>query len=403
MIKVLDVLLSVAAILLLIPVVVIFVQVIFAYLPMPRKKISREEISREERLTPGKTRIAVLIPAHNEAEGIAATIISIVPQLKPGDRLIVVADNCSDDTARIAIEAGAEAIERHDLSQRGKGYALDFGIRFITQDPPEVVVIIDADCSIQGHTLNKLVEYSLRNDRPVQSLYLMLAPQDAGLKIKIAEFAWVVKNWVRPLGFAKLGLPCQLMGTGMAFPWEIISGADLANGNIVEDMKLGIDLCKSGRPPLFYADTVVTSYFPTTAGAQSGQRTRWEHGHLGMILAEAPQLFKLAFSRGNKSLLGMALDLCVPPLALLVAMLSGLLILTGFAYLAGLSSVPLLIATSGAVIFVAAILLAWLGWGRHIISLLTFLFIPVYVVSKIPYYVGFLWKRQKNWVRTDRK
>jgi hypothetical protein len=88
---------------------------------------------------------------------------------------------------------------------------------------------------------------------------------------------------------------------------------------------------------------------------------------------------------------------------LLVAMLSGLLMLTGFAYLAGLSSVPLLIATSGAGIFSVAILLAWWGWGRHIISLLTFLFIPVYVVSKIPYYVGFLWKRQKNWVRTDRK
>ncbi len=394
----LNVLLSVAAILLLIPVVVIFVQVIFAYLPKPRKEISREEI-----LTPGKTRIAVLIPAHNEAEGIAATIILIVPQLKPGDRLIVVADNCSDDTARIAIEAGAEAIERHHLSERGKGYALDFGIRFIAQDPPDVVVIIDADCSIPGHTLNKLVEYSLQHDSPVQSLYLMLAPQDAGLKIKIAEFAWVVKNWVRPLGFAKLGLPCQLMGTGMAFPWKIISGADLANGNIVEDMKLGIDLCKSGKPPLFYADTLVTSYFPTTAGAQSGQRTRWEHGHLGMILTEAPQLFKLAIFRGSKSLLGMALDLCVPPLALLVAMLSGLLMLTGFAYLAGLSSVPLLIATSAVVMFAVAILLAWWGWGRHIISLLTFLFIPVYVVFKIPYYVGFLWKRQKNWVRTDRK
>ena len=393
MVMVLDVVLSAAAILLLIPVVVIFVQVIFAYLPRQREEIS----------TPTKTKIAVLIPAHDEAEGIAATINSILPQLKPGDRLIVVADNCTDDTARIAIEAGAEAIERQDLSQRGKGYALDFGIRFIAQNAPHVVVIIDADCSIQDNTLDKLVEYSLRHARPVQSLYLMLTPQDAGLKIKIAEFAWVVKNWVRPLGFAKLGLPCQLMGTGMAFPWEIISRENLANGNIVEDMKLGIDLCKSGKPPLFYADTVVTSYFPNTAGAQSGQRTRWEHGHLGMILTEAPRLFRLAISRGNKNLLGMALDLCVPPLALLVAMLSGLLMVTGFAYLAGLSSVPLLIATSAAVLFSMAILLAWWGWGRHIISLLTFLLIPVYVVSKIPYYVGFLWKRQKNWVRTDRK
>ena len=398
MVMVLNILLSVATALLFVPVVVLFVQVIFAYLPKPKEEISREGISAST-----KTKIAVLIPAHDEAEGIAATIITILPQLKPGDRLIVVADNCTDDTARIAMMNGAEAIERHDFNHRGKGYALDFGIRFIAQDPPDVVVIIDADCSIQDNTLGKLVEYSLRHDRPVQSLYLMLAPAGAGLKTKIAEFAWIVKNWVRPLGFAKLGLPCQLMGTGMAFPWEIISHENLANGNIVEDMKLGIDLCKSGKPPLFYAGTVVTSYFPNTAGAQSGQRTRWEHGHLGMILTEAPQLFKLAIFRGNKDLLGMAFDLCVPPLALLVGMLSGLLVATGFSFWAGWSSVPLLIAASAAVIFAMTILLAWWGWGRHIISLLTFLLIPVYVVFKIPYYVGFLWKRQKNWVRTDRK
>ena len=390
---VIEIVLSAAAILLLIPVAVIFVQVIFAYLPKPRELIS----------APAKTKISVLIPAHNEAEGIAATINSILPQLKPGDRLIVVADNCTDNTARIAIENGAEAIERHDLSHRGKGYALDFGIRFIAQDPPGVVVIIDADCGVKDHTLNKLVEYSLHHDRPVQSLYLMFAPPGAGLKTKLAEFAWVVKNWVRPLGSAKLGLPCQLMGTGMAFPWEIISRTNLANGNIVEDMKLGIDLCKSGKPPLFYADTLVTSYFPSTAGAQSGQRTRWEHGHLGMILSEAPQLFRLAVAGRNKDLLGMAFDLCVPPLALLVLMLAGLLMLAACAYLAGLSHLPLLIAIGAVAIFAVTILLAWWGWGRHIISLLTFLLIPVYVVSKIPYYVGFLWKRQKNWVRTDRE
>ena len=390
---VMEFLLNATAILLLIPVIVIFAQVIFAYLPKRRESIS---------IFP-QTKIAVLVPAHDEAEGIAATINSILPQLKSGDRLIVVADNCTDNTAAIAIEQGAVAIERHDLTKRGKGYALDFGMRFIAQDPPDVVVIIDADCSIQDHALTKLVEYSVRHDRPVQSLYLMLSPLGAGLKIKIAEFAWVVKNLVRPLGYAKLGLPCQLMGTGMAFPWEIISRQNLANGNIVEDMKLGIDLCKSGKPPLFCVNAVVTSHFPSTAAAQSGQRIRWEHGHLGMILSEAPRLFWLVVTKRNKDLLAMAFDLCVPPLALLVAMLTGFLAIAGFACMAGLSCLPLLIAIGTVGIFAFAILLAWWGWGRQIISLCTFLLIPVYVLSKIPYYFGFLLKRQKKWVRTDRK
>jgi cellulose synthase/poly-beta-1,6-N-acetylglucosamine synthase-like glycosyltransferase len=390
---VIEFLLTAVAIFLSIPVLVIFAQVIFAYLSKSREPIP----------TLSKTKIAVVVPAHDEAEGIAATINSILPQLKLGDRLIVVADNCTDNTAEIAITNGAEAIERHDPAYRGKGYALDFGLRFIAQNPPDVVVIIDADCNIKDPALKTLVEYSVCHDRPTQSLYLMLSPPNAGLKIKIAEFAWVVKNLVRPLGYAKIGLPCQLMGTGMAFPWKIISQENLANGNIVEDMKLGIDLCKSGKPPMFCADAVVTSYFPGTAAAQSGQRTRWEHGHLGMIFSEAPQLFWLALTRRNKDWLGMAVDLCVPPLALLVVMLIGFLTLASFAYMAGVSYLPILISICSIVILVFAILLAWWGWGRHIISLFTFLLIPIYVLSKIPHYFGFLLKRQKKWVRTDRK
>lgn len=386
--------LNALALLLLIPVLVIFIQVVFACLYKPR----------ETEVPPANIRIAVLVPAHNEAEGITDTIKSILPQLKSADRLLVVADNCTDKTAKIAQSNGAEAIERHDLVHRGKGYALDFGIRFLEQDPPDVVVIIDADCSVKENSLRKLALFSVLHSRPAQCLYLMHSPQGAGLKAKIAEFAWVVKNQVRPLGFSRLGLPCQLMGTGMAFPWKTISTADLANANIVEDLKLGIELAKSGQPPLFYPDALVTSYFPNTADAQSVQRTRWEHGHLDLILSEAPKLFWQAGAKQNKDLLGMAFDLCVPPLALLVAMLLGLFTLACFAYLAGTSSIlPLLISAGSLVILAHAILLAWWGWGRHIVSLITLLLVPVYVLSKIPYYFNFLLKRQKSWVRTDRK
>ena len=388
-----DLLLGAAALLLLIPVLVIAVQVVFACLRPPHKVA----------LAQAPVKIAVLVPAHNEAEGISATINSILPQLNAGDRLLVVADNCSDRTAQSALDCGAEVIERHDPQHRGKGYALDCGIRFLAQEPPDVVLIIDADCSVSENALHPLALLSALHKRPVQGLYLMYSAPGAGLKAKIAEFAWLVKNLVRPLGNAKLGLPCPLMGSGMAFPWELISQANLANGNIVEDMKLGIDLCKAGKPPLFYADALVTSHFPTTASALSAQRTRWEHGHLGMILSEAPRLLWQACATRNTGLLGMALDLCVPPLALLVVMLSVFLILAGCAAWAGAASLPFLLAAGSLALLALAISLAWWMWGRHIISLLSFLSIPVYVLSKIPCYFNFLFNRQKKWVRTERE
>ena len=388
-----ELLLQGTAIILLIPVLVIFVQVLCAYLPR-----SKEEVMQSQ-----PARIAVLVPAHNEETGIAATINSILRQLQAGDRLLVVADNCSDNTARIASEHGAEVIERHHLENRGKGYALDFGIQFLAKNPPDVVVIIDADCELHDNSLAKLTAHSFQHNRPVQCLYLMLSPPEAGLKIKIAEFAWVVKNQVRPLGNSRLGLPCQLMGTGMAFPWVTIAGSQLANSHLVEDMKLGIDLALTGSPPLFYEAALVTSYFPATAKAQSTQRTRWEHGHLGMIFSQVPHLLTQGFMKRNKNLLAMALDLCVPPLALLVMLLSVLFLLSALACAMGVTCLPLLISFVSIFLLALSVTLAWSGWARHIISPIAFLTIPLYILSKLPHYFKFLIKREKQWISTDRK
>jgi glycosyltransferase involved in cell wall biosynthesis len=127
----------------------------------------------------------VLVPAHDEEGGIAAALATVVPQLAPGDRLLVVADNCSDGTAAAARAAGAEVVERRsDL--RGKGYALAFGVDHLRAAPPSAVVIVDADCELAPGTLDALAAELARSGRPVQALYLMLAAADAGLGRRMA-------------------------------------------------------------------------------------------------------------------------------------------------------------------------------------------------------------------------
>jgi hypothetical protein len=387
-----ELLLVAIALLLLMPTLVIFVQVLSAcLLKTSESQISQKDIS-----------IAVLIPAHNESSGIIATLNSIKPQLKTTDRLLVVADNCSDNTAVVALANGAEVIERHSLDHQGKGFALDFGIRHLEKNPSEVVVIIDADCIVEANGLNRIAAYALHHGRPVQALYLMYA-KSTNIKSKVAEFAWCVKNHVRPLGYAKLGLPCLLMGTGMAFPWNTISKADLANSNIVEDMKLGIDLSIAGSSPIFYVNTKVTSDFPLASEVQSGQRTRWEHGHLAMILSEAPKLFTQGIIKGNKNLLALAFELSVPPLALLVMLLFGYAAVTGMMLIIyDIGQFALQITLAGVALLSIAIVMAWLGWGRNIIAFTALLLVPVYVVSKAPNYIKFIFKRQKAWNKTER-
>lgn len=384
--------LCIAVLALWIPVLVFFMQVVMA-LPVYR-----------HRAVPGGPRptVAVVVPAHDEALMIAATVRAIVPQLVGGDRLLVVADNCTDETARVAAAAGADVIERFDAERRGKGYALDFSVRELATNPPQVVVIVDADCETGSDTIDRLARLSLESGRPVQALDLMVSPAGAGLKTRIAEFAWLIKNQVRALGYHRLGLPCQLMGTGMAFPWAVISNAALASGHIVEDLNLGIELARTGKPALFCPEARVVSYFPVTTEGITGQRTRWEHGHLGAIIAIAPRLLLDAVRRGDKNLFALALDLCVPPLALLFLLVLTAFVATAAFYAMTDLALPLWLATAALSIFGIAVTIAWLRYGRQVISLASLACAPLYAVWKIPLYLKFMAKRQVEWVRSRR-
>lgn len=389
---VVDLLLGLVAVVLLLPVVVLFAQVFLAWLP---SKPSIGSVGRHSRL-------AVLIPAHNEAAVIEATLRTLLPQLQPGDRALVVADNCTDDTAALARAAGAEVVERTNLEQRGKGYALNFGVQHFAANPPEVLVIVDADCQVAAGALDLLAQKSALVGRPVQALYLMFAPVGAGLKLRIAEFAWLVKNQARPLGFHRIGLPCQLMGTGMAFPWQAIKSVDIASGHIVEDLKLGLDFCRLGKAPVFLPEAVVTSVFPSNEEGVRSQRTRWEHGHLGVILADAPKLLVESIKTLNGFLFFMTLDMLVPPLALLTLSIFAVLILSGMPWMLGGSIVPIGIALLSAILLGLAIFMAWFRYGRKVVSLPDLAYAPLYVILKIPLYIKFVFSRQVEWVRSNR-
>lgn len=332
-----------------------------------------------------------------------ATLEDIKAQLCPGDRLLVVADNCADDTAAVARLSGAEVVERQDPERIGKGYALDRGLRHLNKDPPDIVVMIDADCRLADGAIARLTGACSMTERPVQALYLMTVPDGSRINKKIAAFAWRVKNWVRPLGLSGLGLPCQMMGTGMAFPWPVIRTADLASGWIVEDLKLGLDLAAAGYPPLFCPSARVTSQFAASARGADIQRSRWEHGHIMTILRIAPRMFWIAIARANFSLLALTLDLAIPPLSLLAMLLVLLFVITGIAALLGIDSTALIISAACLVGFATTVGLAWKMFGRDVLPVHAISSVPFYILAKLGVYSQILFgKMTGQWIRTDR-
>jgi cellulose synthase/poly-beta-1,6-N-acetylglucosamine synthase-like glycosyltransferase len=369
-------------------------------------EISAAMLSKRRTLTTSiaqeRPSVVVLIPAHDESRGILPTLEDVRRQLRPGDRLLVVADNCTDDTAAVAEMAGAQVIARQNDTERGKGYALDFGLRSLREDDPKIVVILDADCRLEPGVIDQLAQTCSATGRPVQALYLMSAPDQTGLNHAIAEFAWRIKNDLRPRGLAALGLPCQLMGSGMAFPRRAFAAVKVASGHLAEDLDLGLQLARAGCAPLFCPGAVVRSVFPAREADVATQRQRWEHGHLSVLVGRVLPSVWAAVRDRNWRLLALGLDAGVPPLVLLAGLTTTAVCLASLlGWLAGAGKAALIVSSIGLGLLGVALGLAWLACGRDLLTGPALWSLAPYLKMKAGIYAR-AFAANKKWTRTGR-
>lgn len=389
--------LTIAALILSVPVVVFTLEVAAAI-------VLKGPAESEDAVGQVRPHIAVLIPAHNEGAGLLPTISDVQTQLRLGDRLLVVADNCTDDTAKVARSAGAEVVERKDPEKVGKGYALDWGVRQLQAHPPDIVIVVDADCRLGPHVIDRLALSCHATGRPTQALYRMmetLDAQDVGIQ-RVAHFAWLVKTYVRPMGLAKLELPCQLLGTGMAFPWDAIHAVHLASGNLVEDLKLGLDLAASGTAPHLCHDAYVESTFPTSESGKLTQRRRWEAGSMRTLVGNVPVFLWKAMVNRNLPLFVLALDALIPPLGILTAVMVAFFLITALAALTNIAVAPLFITLMALLLFTLSLILAWVVYGRAVLPASDFRYIIAYLLQKLRIHQPGS-GRGLQWTRTDRQ
>ncbi len=342
---------------------------------------------------------AVIIPAHDEAAGIAATIALASAQLRSQDRLIVIADNCCDDTARIATGAGASVGIRHSDSHVGKAYALDFGRALLRADPPAAVVLLDADCAPVPGALQALAAAASRHDAAVQGRYLLALGDEATPHVRISTFAFLIRNAVRQRGLQRLAGLALLQGSGMAMPWRLFDTAPLASASLVEDMALGLDLALAGADVRF-EDSAHFNGMVASERSTIPQRTRWEQGQLATAGAYIPRLLLAGLRR--PALFALAADLSVPPLALLAMLeLSAVAVVACVAVAAG-NTAPLVALALLQAGFVTILYAVWSVHGRVILPLRLLLRLPLYIVWKHLIYVRFVRGRERRWIRTSR-
>ena len=353
------------------------------------------------------SRLVVLIPAYNEADLVARCIASLLDQTYPSRlyEVIVIADNCTDDTALIAKAAGATVMVRDRPDSRGKGRALRWAMDKVLAcgAPPDAIAVVDADSIAERDLLVELVRQLAGGADAVQAEYLVLVDEhSAGAELRAA--AMLLFHRVRFGGRAALGLPCTLVGNGMLFsrslleryPWNAFSGA--------EDLEYSIDLRLAGVRPVFASSALLRGPVPTSGRAADVQRQRWEGGRLHVVRTRLPRLLTACFLRRRGSLLDAVIDLAVPPLGFLV--LAGLVgtaltaVLAATDVVASWTVIPWLVSLAGVAVFVLVGLRAARATASAYRSLIM---APLFLVRKGFGTVRILKSsRGDTWVRTER-
>ena len=247
-------------------------------------------------------RTLILIPAHNEEDGID-TSLNALERLEPfgAHEIVVVADNCSDNTAEVVRERGESVLERIDLSNRGKGYALQWAVDKLDVGSFDVVVVIDADTRVEPNML-RAVAASLQYGAGAVQLCNELSVERHTPLAHLQHMANAVENHLFWGGRAKLRLPILLRGTGMAIAAHLLETHPFSGEALAEDTDYSIDLLRNGVWIDFSTDSTVRSAAASSYSQALSQKDRWASGTFQSMRERWWPLVKTGLGRGRGSL-----------------------------------------------------------------------------------------------------
>jgi cellulose synthase/poly-beta-1,6-N-acetylglucosamine synthase-like glycosyltransferase len=229
-------------------------------------------------------RFLVMIPAHDEESGIANTVRSCRALDYPPHlvEVLVIADNCSDQTAEVARREGATVVERFDETKRSKGFAIEYLIERLKEsgrfDQLDALVLVDADTVADTGLLRSFADAVRSGDRWAQCFYSVANP-DASWRTRLMTYAFTIFNGVTPLGLNVLGQSVGFRGNGMCLTTEGLRRVPWSSYGLVEDMEFSWQVRLAGEKITFRPETTVRGLMLSQGGkAAADQRQRWEHG-----------------------------------------------------------------------------------------------------------------------------
>lgn len=350
---------------------------------------------------PMRGRIAVVVPAHDEVDNIARTVHSLqrAASLDRDAEIVVVADNCSDATARVARRLGVRVLERFDPDRRGKGYALDFAFGHLMEEDFFAFAVVDADTTVELDFFLQLRRHFGSGAAALQLRYTVLNSGDSP-RTRLAEVALAAFNRLRPRGRQWLGISVGILGNGFALRREVLARIPYQADSVVEDLEYHLSLVRAGVRVQFVDQSVVRGEMPVDRRASASQRARWEGGRLRMVRNHACGLALRLLSGQWRQAEPLA-ELLVLPLAyhlMLISLSAGLALVAGAQTLLW-GAIAISLCT-----LVLHVLLAMVVDGLPLSRLLALMHLPAYLVWKLRMIVPIFLAGRRNaaWIRTKR-
>jgi len=226
-------------------------------------------------------RFLFLIPAHNEEMVIGECVRSIRGQTYAPEALAVyvIADNCSDQTATAAREAGATVVERSSAGIGGKAIALQYGLAQLRDQNVDFdfLVIVDADNVLDRRSASEVARALAADDDGFQSQVEAKNPIDSSLTFG-NHLSFVFQNRIVQEGRARMGLPALLCGTGMGFSKAFLGHEAFASQSLTEDRELSMRALAEGYRFRWINSALIYDEKPSELSALYRQYGRWSSG-----------------------------------------------------------------------------------------------------------------------------
>jgi cellulose synthase/poly-beta-1,6-N-acetylglucosamine synthase-like glycosyltransferase len=234
---------------------------------------------------PARTRrFAIVIPAHNEGSHLARLLASIASEDYPSGcfRAVVIADNCTDDTAAVARTYDVDVLERHDPANRGKGHAIRWALQRIGIDKYDAVVVVDGDSAIAPGFLYHLNVLMEKGDQVIQC-YNGVANPGQSWFTRLMDVSRTMANEIIHPGKRKLGLSSHLMGNGMCFDTRVLESTGWNALSVGEDWEYYAQLVIAGSYVGYSKGSRVYHQESVTLRQASTQRMRWSSGRFAIL------------------------------------------------------------------------------------------------------------------------